>query len=175
MLITNEYRALNAKLHEDRPDYGTSGRKYAQDISAFRTWLAGQTKRQARTITMLDYGCGKQTLKPHFPEIVGYDPCISGLDLAPASADLVVCTDVMEHVEPELIDNVLDHIERLADVGVFFVIHTGPAVKTLADGRNAHLTQEGTNFWLPKLDARWQTRSAVWWAYELTYYGEANW
>jgi hypothetical protein len=27
------------------------------------------------------------------------------------------------------------------------VIHTGPAAKTLADGRNAHLIQEGADWW----------------------------
>jgi hypothetical protein len=33
----------------------------------------------------------------------------------------------------------------------FFTIATGPARKTLVDGRNAHLIQKPTSWWLPKL------------------------
>jgi hypothetical protein len=33
----------------------------------------------------------------------------------------------------------------------FLSIHMGPAVKVLSDGRNAHLIQKPTSWWLPKL------------------------
>jgi hypothetical protein len=33
----------------------------------------------------------------------------------------------------------------------FFTIAAGPAVKVLSDGRNAHLIQKPTSWWLPKL------------------------
>jgi hypothetical protein len=33
----------------------------------------------------------------------------------------------------------------------FISIATGPAIKVLADGRNAHLIQKPSSWWLPKL------------------------
>jgi hypothetical protein len=33
----------------------------------------------------------------------------------------------------------------------FFSVHMGPAAKVLTDGRNAHLIQKPTSWWLPKL------------------------
>ena len=38
----------------------------------------------------------------------------------------------------------------------FFTIHTGPAGKVLADGRNAHLIQQPSSWWLPKLCERFE-------------------
>ena len=42
-----------------------------------------------------------------------------------------------------------------ADVGVF-TVHTGPAVKVLPDGRNAHLIQQPPAWWLPKFLERFE-------------------
>jgi len=46
---------------------------------------------------------------------------------------------------------VLIDLSRIVIKYGFFSIHTGPAGKTLSDGRNAHLIQEPTSWWLPKL------------------------
>jgi hypothetical protein len=62
---------------------------------------------------------------------------------------------VLEHIEPELLDNVLDDLKRCALKGVFLTINMRPAYKTLADGRNAHLIQKPIEWWLPKLMERW--------------------
>jgi len=35
-------------------------------------------------------------------------------------------------------------------------VHTGPAVKVLADGRNAHLIQQPPAWWLPKFMSRFE-------------------
>jgi hypothetical protein len=63
---------------------------------------------------------------------------------------------VLEHIEPELLDNVLDDLQRVVEYFGFFTVHTGPAVKVLSDGRNAHLTQEDYTWWMPKFWARFQ-------------------
>ncbi len=106
---------------------------------------------------ILDYGCGQRTLERDLGfAIRNYDPCISGLDAAPDPADLVVCTDVLEHIEPECLDEVLDDLQRLTRNAGFFVIATRPAEKTLPDGRNAHLIQEPLGWWMPKLTARFE-------------------
>jgi hypothetical protein len=69
----------------------------------------------------------------------------------PGFADLVVCTDVLEHVEPELLDTVLRHLRSLARKAVFVVIATRPSNKTLSDGRNAHLIVETAEWWIAHL------------------------
>lgn len=139
--ITPEYAALNAKLHAERPEYGTSGQHWAPLVKS----LAGQINAES----ILDYGCGKQTLAASLPElkIIGYDPAVPGLDQRPQPADLVVCTDVLEHVEPEYISNVLDELKRVTRKLAFVTVATRPAVKTLADGRNAHLTVQPFAWW----------------------------
>jgi hypothetical protein len=156
MLISDEYRALNAQLHRDRPDYGTSGHKWADAVMMLAK------ERGANTV--LDYGCGKRTLRGALPllnerdfRLYEYDPAIPGLDAAPSPADLVVCTDVLEHIEADCLNAVLDDLRRCTRKVAFLEIATRPAVKTLADGRNAHLIVEPPEWWLPKLDARWSS------------------
>ena len=154
MLITDEYRALNAGLHATSASYGTSGHKWAALVDDLAT------KTEARSV--LDYGSGKGTLRAalearHRPYVVQeYDPAIPGKEEKPARADLVVCGDVLEHIEPECLYAVLDDLANIAKRAVFLVVATGPAMKTLADGRNAHLIVEPVEWWLPKLMLRWR-------------------
>ena len=50
----------------------------------------------------------------------------------------------------------LEDLSRVtAGVGVF-TVHTGPAVKVLLDGRNAHLIQQPADWWLPKILERFE-------------------
>ena len=144
MRISDSYKRLNKQLHHSRPDYGVSGHKWAG--------LVKQISDEIKAETILDYGCGKRTLEQAlwFP-IRNYDPAIEGLDFDPSKSDLVVCTDVLEHIEPEHLDDVLDHLRQLTLERGIFVIATRPAQKALPDGRNAHLIVESYKWWLPKL------------------------
>lgn len=148
-LITEGYKALQEQFHKERKDYGISGQKYSEQVS--------QIAEQMGVTEILDYGAGKETLAQALPQYVvhSYDPCIPHLASEPEPHNFVVCTDVMEHIEPDLIDNVLDDIARVAKQIVFFQIATSPASKTLPDGRNAHLTVEQAEWWLTKLIERW--------------------
>lgn len=146
MLITPEYLKQQKKLHEEGA-YGFKGHHYAKQVAALCGYLG--------TSDVLDYGCGHQTLQKSlgFP-IKQYDPCRPGFDAKPEPADIVVCTDVLEHIEPDCLDEVLDDLQRLV-LGVgFFAVDTRPARKFLEDGRNAHLIQEPASWWFPKLYAR---------------------
>jgi hypothetical protein len=144
LLISEEYRRLNEKLHEDRPDYGTSGHRWVVPVR--------ELAREMGATSILDYGCGKRTLERELGfAINNYDPAVEGLDAAPEPADLVVCTDVLEHIEPECLEDVLDDLQRVTKGFGFFNIATRPAVKTLADGRNAHLIVEKARWWLEHL------------------------
>jgi hypothetical protein len=148
MLISQAYKELNQSLH-GKGTYGVSGSRWAPHV-------AEMCKRMG-TKDVLDYGCGQRGLQNALGfEIHNYDPCITGLDAAPQPAQIVACTDVLEHIEPECLDAVLDDLKRVvAGVGIF-VIAVGPAQKILPDGRNAHLIQEGPRWWLPKLCERFE-------------------
>lgn len=140
VLITPEYKDLNRRLHEERPDYGTSGSKYAPTVLKLCEGL--------KTTSVLDYGCGKGTLANNIPfPIWEYDPCVPGKDEQPRAADIVVCTDVLEHVEPSRLTDVLGNIASLTKKVAYFVVATRPAKKTLPDGRNAHLIQKPAVWW----------------------------
>jgi 2-polyprenyl-3-methyl-5-hydroxy-6-metoxy-1,4-benzoquinol methylase len=81
----------------------------------------------------------------------GYDPAVEEYSKRPEQADIVACTDVMEHIEPEFLEAVLSDIRALTRRIAFFVVSTRAAEKTLPDGRNAHLIQMHSNLWLYKL------------------------
>lgn len=145
--ISDEYRGLNQKLHEDNKSYGTSGKKWTLQILDLSKTLD--------TKDILDYGCGKSTLANNLPfQIRQYDPAIPKYSGRPSAADIVACTDVLEHIEPECLDSVLDDLKGLTKKVGFFVVATRPAAKTLADGRNAHLIQKPVEWWVPKLCER---------------------
>lgn len=153
-MITEAYRDLQAQKHA-RGAYGTSGRIHAEAVSQLATAL--------NTTDILDYGCGKRTLETALGYFIrNYDPAFPELAEPPKyPADLVVCSDVLEHIEPEFLDAVLDDLQRLTRKMGYFVIATGPAQKTLADGRNAHLIQEGPRWWLPKIMQRFNLKQFV--------------
>jgi hypothetical protein len=144
MLISEEYRNLNERLHQDNISYGMSGMNYANEVYAMCD--------RFNTEDVLDYGCGKDTLARNLPfNINRYDPAIKRFSEPPKPADFVVCTDVLEHIEPHCLDDVLADIRRVMKKFGYLVIHTGPAKKTLQDGRNAHLIIEDYSWWYDKL------------------------
>ena len=153
MLITEEYRELNRELHRTKESYGVSGAKYALRIEE----IAGEIG----AVSILDYGCGKQMLGKALCHLLikGYDPAVEGLEDTPEPADLVVCGDVLEHIEPDCLEAVLDDLKRCALTAIFFTVCMVPAKKHLADGRNAHLIVKPMEWWLPKIMQRWDLRA----------------
>ena len=69
----------------------------------------------------------------------------------PKPCEMVVCTDVLEHVEPDKLDAVMDHIFRLTGKLAYFVISTRFANAVLPDGRNAHLSIHDADWWITGL------------------------
>jgi hypothetical protein len=145
MRFTNEYADLQKQLHA-QGGYGTSGHKHAARVI--------DLARRMETRNVMDYGCGQRTLGAALPfAITNYDPFIEGCDAEPAVHDLVVCGDVLEHIEPDCLFDVLIHLHSKVGKTVFIDVATRPAKKVLADGRNAHLIQEVNSWWLEKLTA----------------------
>lgn len=149
-LISDTYRALQSRLHAENANYGVASQTYAP--------MVAQIIRANAIKSLLDYGAGKgrlgMALKDLLPEPVRlshYDPAIPEWSAPPQPSDMVTCIDVLEHIEPDCLDQVLDDLRRVTQrIGVF-TVHTGPAAKILADGRNAHLIQQPPRWWLPKL------------------------
>ena len=101
---------------------------------------------------ILEYGCGQsrlyQTLETGGANFVRYDPSIPALaDLAIKQADLIINTDVLEHIPADDLDAVLGHMRSFGDK-VFFNIATRPARRTLPNGENAHCTIWPADKWL---------------------------
>lgn len=148
-LITRYYMLQNQKLHEK--NFGGSGWHWRDTVAdlirryAIKSWL--------------DYGCGRSTLiqsiKEKYPELkyqyFEYDPCVPGKKEPPFAVELVTCTDVLEHIEPDKLGNVLSHLTSLTLKIGFFVAATRQSNKKLPDGRNTHLIVEGRKFWSEKL------------------------
>ena len=111
---------------------------------------------------LLDYGCGhnlslQKNLRPQKEfSYQAYDPGVPEFAEEPDTSQMVVCIDVLEHIEPECLEEVLDHLEMLTEQVLFATVHTGPAGKVLPDGRNAHLIQKPSEWWLPKFMERFQ-------------------
>jgi hypothetical protein len=149
-VISLPYKALQVELHSRPNGYGGKGNKWAPSVS-------GLIDRFHAT-SVLDYGCGEGTLMRDLRpmcdariRLAEYDPGVPSKDAMPGFADLVVCTDVLEHVEPDLLDGVLVHLRLLARKAIFAVIATRPSGKTMADGRNAHLIVEQAPWWTDRL------------------------
>ena len=119
-----------------------------------------------RLRSVLDYGCGKASFwKINSVMLYGifetfdtplkvdlYDPAIPEYSTLPDRRyDLVVCTDVLEHVlESEVPDTLYNIIKRSRKL-VYLNISTIPATKTFPNGTNLHLTIKPKKWWLAKI------------------------
>lgn len=148
-LISDEYREQNRLMHE-KPHYGVAGKAYAPIIDRISVDFDCRS--------FLDYGCGKRTMSVFLPHLhfEGYDPAVPEYADLPVPADLVICLDVMEHIEPDRLVSVLDHVRGITKKVALVSVSTRKAYKTLPDGRNAHLIVEPPEWWLPKFLERWK-------------------
>jgi hypothetical protein len=145
--ISDDYLAQQRELHKN-PNYGVASLSYAPIVKQIIEKLA------IRSIS--DYGAGKCNLRRGLHELgkrdfeyFPYDPVFPEYG-PPRPAQLVCCIDVLEHIEEPYLDAVLQNLKEII-VGIgFFSVHTGAAIKVLPDGRNAHLIQQPTSWWLPK-------------------------
>lgn len=138
--VISEYMVeQNRQFHKIRPDYGTFSSKWERGIRKICDKYGIET--------ILDYGAGKQSLKKHFPGIQCYDPGILEISNPPEPADLVICTHVLEHVEPDLLNNILIHIFELTKKVFFISLNNGPSNKFLPDGRDSNLIQKDMFWW----------------------------
>jgi hypothetical protein len=152
MLISSSYRKEQQRLHGNSR-YGAASKKFADIVHALIDAEAPET--------MLDYGAGKCALRTALGDmpvaIHEYDPCVRRISKHPKGVfDMVCCIDVLEHIEPELLGDVLKDIRAMTGKLAFFTVHTGPAGKFLSDGRNAHLIQQPMKWWKARLKSHFR-------------------
>ena len=156
-LISDQQLDLNRTLHDNKSDFGS------------RPDGGGITTRLHKAIlkiheaglcnSVVDYGTGKgalvERLRDQLPSSIsvhGYDPAFEKFNKRPEySADILTCIDVLEHVELSSVDDVLQDISSLTSKICFLSIDLQPSVKTLADGRNAHIMLAPNDWWLNRI------------------------
>jgi hypothetical protein len=155
--LSDDYREMLASKHANEDEWGSTGSIYFDNLVTLQSELNPKT--------ILDYGCGKGALGKQFREhqskpgskfagieFYEYDPAIPEKANDTHQADLVFCTDVMEHIEPDFLEAVLQDLKARTLNCIFFVINCAPAVHTLPDGRNAHIMVQHPGWWLDKIN-----------------------
>lgn len=145
--ISPDYRKAQSIMHRSPRGYGSHGDYWAATVI--------EVARRYDVGSILDYGAGQCRLGIALREsgfnCSDYDPAIKGINSSPSFADLVTCCDVLEHCEPDKLENVLAHIKMLARKAVFLVISCRPAERLLPDGHNAHLIIQPKAWWRERL------------------------
>jgi len=118
LLISEAYRQQTAERHSQSSVFGSDGFRYQDTVR--KLIVATESK------SVLDYGCGKGVLaaKLDFP-IWEYDPCVEGKEATPKAADLVLCTNVLEHVEDEFFAEVMGDLSRCTKKVGYFTMGVG--------------------------------------------------
>ncbi len=140
--LIEQYKILHSK-----GVYGTSSEKLYDDILPLLS--------EVNHYRVLDYGCGQSNLINMLPIPCPYkyDPAIEEYNKWPPSAtviDLVICTDVLEHIPEEQIKDTLEVIRSFSKK-VIFSIAVVPSVKQLPNGDNAHCTVQPKEWWIEKI------------------------
>jgi hypothetical protein len=142
--ISPAYLAEQQLLHKN-PGYGVASVHVAPFVA--------RVIQRMEVRSLSDYGAGKCRLLPALRRLGveidyrPYDPAYPEYG-PPQMADLVVCIDVLEHVEPECLEVVIQDLAKITTRLGLFTINTGPASKLLSDGRNAHLIQRPQSWWI---------------------------
>lgn len=152
-LISDNMKYLNEELHGRMQKYGTSAYKNLDKIIP-------PFIEKYNIDEILDYGCGKGTLRAALVKmfqpikVTNYDPCMPEFSARPTGTfQSVLCNDVLEHVEPEFLDNVLEDIYNYGEDYFYFAIGLTESTKKLANGQQNHLIVENSEWWKMKLVA----------------------
>lgn len=148
------YRELAAK---GAYFYGLSVLQHEAYIRSFMEMLGATS--------MLDFGCGRGDayLEPHLlherlhiraEELGLYDPAFEQhAELPGRKFDVVVCSDVLEHVPGDEVDAFIKALFAHADRGVWASVCCRLAKKSFEDGTNMHVTVQPFTWWRAKFAA----------------------
>ena len=119
-----------------------------------------------KNLSCIDLGCGRASLSTHFTNYTGVDVSeyiiefnklnrsgkyihASLDDLSPIDDfyDVAICSDVMEHLPPDQIKNVLKSISSLSVKDFYFVISTRKSFILDKEKKNLHLSVFSASVW----------------------------
>ena len=155
-MITSEYQSALLALRENY-QWGYSGGKYAGET------IVNLLNEFPEVKTILDYGCGGATLKEYVEEKgitdrewTLYDPGVEELKEPPKGKfDLVITTDVLEHVEEEHIDSVIDDLNDLTGKYLFNEVACYLARRNFQsgpyEGEDLHISLKAPDDWMLRL------------------------
>jgi 2-polyprenyl-3-methyl-5-hydroxy-6-metoxy-1,4-benzoquinol methylase len=151
--ISSDYRAQLEVMHKSHKRWGDSAPRWALRVL--------DVIHEYKPLSVLDYGAGKGALKvaminygvTEHIDWREYDPAIPSMAAEPERADVVVCLDVLEHVEFTKIAAVLRHLCSLTAKACFIVVNTRASRAVLPDGRNAHISVRDAVWWRAQLKA----------------------
>lgn len=127
----------------------------------------GKLVRSVRARTLLDFGCGRGDAyrSPHKvwhhwglerANVTLYDPAFNRDNVLPAAGrkfDVVVCSDVLEHVPEAEVDEFIDRLAAYTRHALWASVCCRPAKKKFEDGTNLHVTVQPYSWWLEKVEA----------------------
>ena len=143
-MISEFLKKTYTELHKTTP-FGKRA-KFPKELAKFINDRGPQS--------ILDFGCGKgrliEKIKETYPniDVTGYDPANPDFDrsIDDVRVDMIISSDVLEHVEPEYIDDTLNFLQTKSKF-FYHLIACSPAKLILPDGRNAHLIVENDQWW----------------------------
>jgi cyclopropane fatty-acyl-phospholipid synthase-like methyltransferase len=146
-MISDEYRSILQELN-GKENFGKRKKlpKFLDSIIDFN-----------KPKSILDFGCGTGSLvgalrnKYSEIQIEGYDPGNEKFSntFENEKFDLIISTDVLEHIEPLNLDPTLNFL-KLKSNKFYHLIALSPSRVFLPDGRNAHLIIESKDWWKEK-------------------------
>lgn len=137
-------------LHDHDSGYGSGG-AFGAKILSFEP------------DSVLDYGCGKGGLVRFLinkgVRAVGYDPYVFEYRERPANQDMLVSTDLLEHIPENELSEVFADMGSYHPRIMFHAISNRKADQILPDGTNAHKTVKDLDWWLERLRAGFEDYS----------------
>lgn len=148
-MISEEYKKEMKNLHKNRENFGRGVRIPDEVIRCIEAYDVK---------SILDFGCGKGTVVekiietyPHI-KVFGYDPGHETYNTLPDKVDMIFSEDVLEHIEPDKLDETLVDLANRCGKVMYHLIACHLSKKQLSDGRNAHLIVEPPEWWEKKLE-----------------------
>jgi hypothetical protein len=99
--------------------------------------------------TIIDYGCGAARGVSRYSKypVADYDPGVAGCVAIPEPADLVVSMHMLEHVEPQYVWDVIEHMKSLAKIALLLAVSCEESTKVLPDGSPWHSFVQPAHWW----------------------------
>ena len=146
MSFSKGYQQQIIQLHKDREKHGR--RKFHDEEINFII-------NEFNPKSIFDFGCGKGTflkqMEELYPKIklVGFDPGVAEYtNVEKVPCELLISCDVLEHVEPDHVDNTLREIDTLFTKFAYFKIAN-------------YVIQEDENWWRKKIEKNMPTSNIV--------------